>query len=82
MDGACIRHNQLPGTSRLFADYLYSFEKVSGFYQHPPQALDTLPSIARQINYPDARRVAMVAALRAQIDTLQAKLDALGGVSS
>ena len=66
MDGACIRHNQLPGTSRLFADYLYSFEKVSGFYQHPPQALDTLPSIARQINYPDARRAAMVAALRAQ----------------
>ena len=66
MDGACIRHNQLPGTSRLFADYLYSFERVSAFYRHSPRAIDALPSIAREIDYPESRRAAMVSALRGQ----------------
>ena len=66
MDGACIRHNQLPGTSRLFADYLYNFDRVAAFYRHSPRALDTLPSVAGEINYPDERRAAMVAALRGQ----------------
>jgi bacillithiol biosynthesis cysteine-adding enzyme BshC len=66
MDGACIRHTELPGTSRLFADYLYAFDRVARFYRHPPSALDTLPQVASEIEYPDARRAAMVAALRGQ----------------
>ena len=66
MDGACIRHNQLPGTSRLFADYLYSFERVAAFYRHSPSALDALPSLAREIDYPDSRRAALVSALLGQ----------------
>ena len=66
MDPACIRHNQLPGTSRLFADYLYSFERVAGYYSHNPNAIDKLPELAKAIEYPDARRDAMVTALRAQ----------------
>ena len=66
MDGACIRHTELPGTSRLFADYLYSFDRVAAFYRHSPRALDALPSVARAIDYPEARRAAMVAALRGQ----------------
>ncbi|HEY3744411.1 MAG TPA: bacillithiol biosynthesis cysteine-adding enzyme BshC [Bryobacteraceae bacterium] len=66
MDGACIRHTELPGTSRLFADYLYSFDRVAEYYRHSPQALDALPSVASAIDYPDGRRAAMVAALKAQ----------------
>ena len=66
MDGACIRHTEIPGTSRLYADYLYSFDRVDAFYRHDPRALDALPSIAHEIDYPDARRAAMVAALAAQ----------------
>ena len=66
MDGACIRHTELPGTSRLFADYLYSFDRVDAFYRHSPRALDTLPDIARKIEFPDERRAALVSALRQQ----------------
>src|SRR5947209_16815612 len=66
MDGACIRHTELPGTSRLYADYLYSFERVAAFYRHSPRALDKLPQIAREIEYSAERRAALVAALLAQ----------------
>jgi len=66
MDGACIRHTELPGTSRLYADYLYSFDRVAQFYRHSPRALDQLPRIAQEIEYPDDRRSALVAALLAQ----------------
>src|SRR5665213_2663455 len=53
MQPACIRHTDLPGTSRLFADFAYHFDRVERFYQHDPY-------------YPDDRRAAMVEALRAQ----------------
>jgi bacillithiol biosynthesis cysteine-adding enzyme BshC len=66
MDGACIRHTELPGTSRLYADYLYSFDRVAQFYRHSPRALDQLPTIAGEIEYPLERRSALVAALLAQ----------------
>ena len=66
MNGACIRQPELPGTSRLYADYLYNFDRVAAFYRYSPRALDTLPSLARNIDYPAERRAAMVAALRGQ----------------
>ena len=66
MDGACIRHTELPGTSRLYADYLYSFDRVAAFYRHSPRAIDQLPRIAQEIEYPLARRSALVAALLGQ----------------
>lgn len=68
MDAACIRHTELPGTSRLYADYLYSFDRVARFYRHAPRSAAGLTAAAAEalIDYPDSRRAAIAAALRAQ----------------
>ena len=66
MEPSCIRHTELPGTSRLFADFNYNFERVARFYSYHPHDPAALAAAARQINYPDDRRAALVHALRAQ----------------
>src|SRR6185295_4757342 len=33
MDPACLRHTELPGTSKLFADFSYHFDRVARFAQ-------------------------------------------------
>jgi bacillithiol biosynthesis cysteine-adding enzyme BshC len=66
MQPACIRHTDLPGTSQLFADFAYHFDRVSHFYQHDPHDPESFRRAAAQIQYPDDRRTAMVAALKAQ----------------
>src|SRR5580692_1687760 len=66
MGPACIRHTDLPGTSRLFADFSYRFEKVAGLYGHNPHDHASFAAAAQQINYPDHRRAAMADALAKQ----------------
>ena len=66
MQPACIRHTDLPGTSRLFADFSYHFDRVARFYRHDPHDPDSFQRAAAEIEYPGERRAAMVAALRAQ----------------
>ena len=66
MEPACIRHTDLPGTSRLFADFTYHFDRVARFYRHNPHDPAALEAAAAQVNYPDERRAAMVRALVAQ----------------
>src|SRR5580765_4644396 len=66
MQPACIRHTDLPGTSRLFADYAYHFDRLARFYQHDPHDPESFARAAAQIQYPVDRRAAMVEALRAQ----------------
>jgi bacillithiol biosynthesis cysteine-adding enzyme BshC len=68
MDCSCIRQTELPGTTRLFADLTYHPDRVAAFY---PWALhhDAFAEAARQIDFPDARRAALVAALREQNGT-------------
>lgn len=55
MEPACLRHTELPHTSRLFTDFLYQYHRVERFYTAPPST-----------GYPPERRQAMIAALRAQ----------------
>jgi bacillithiol synthase len=66
MEPSCIRQTQLPGTTRLFGDYLYDFDRVREFYG--PYFLDpeALTSAAQSIDFPEARRKALVSALREQ----------------
>ncbi|MBV9156044.1 MAG: bacillithiol biosynthesis cysteine-adding enzyme BshC [Acidobacteriaceae bacterium] len=66
MEWPCIRQTAIPGTTRLFADYLYDFNRVSAFY--PSHFADPEAQIAaiRKVDYPSARRSAMVSALREQ----------------
>src|SRR5512141_2593689 len=66
MQPACIRHTDLPGTSRLFADFAYHFDRVARFYQHDPHDPESFQRASAQSPYPDDRRAAMVEALRAQ----------------
>lgn len=57
MDPACLRHTELPNTSRLFSDFLYHYHRVERFYTAPPST-----------GYPEDRRTALVEALREQND--------------
>src|ERR1700677_4913120 len=66
MDPACLRYTDLPGTTQLFADFTYHFDRVSKFYKYDPHNPDSLRSAAGEIQYPDDRRAALVAALAAQ----------------
>ncbi|MGH9559359.1 MAG: bacillithiol biosynthesis cysteine-adding enzyme BshC, partial [Bryobacteraceae bacterium] len=66
MEPACIRHTDLPGTSRLFADFTYHFDRVQRFYRYDPHEPRSLEAAAAEIEYPDDRRQATVAALTAQ----------------
>jgi bacillithiol biosynthesis cysteine-adding enzyme BshC len=63
MESACLRHTQIPHTSQLFSDFQYHFEKVARFYAHNPHDLGSYATAASQVDYPDQRRAALVAAL-------------------
>ena len=55
MEPACLRHTELPNTSRLFSDFLYHYHRVERFYTAPPST-----------GYPEDRRPALIAALKQQ----------------
>ncbi len=64
MRSICLPHTELPGTSTLFSDYLYRFDRVSRFYGHDPHNPDDLKRAALSVQLPDERRQRLVAALR------------------
>ncbi len=66
MEAACLRHTELPHTSRLFADFCYRFDRVAPFYEHDHSDPAAYARAAARIDYPDDRRAAMVDVLRAQ----------------
>jgi bacillithiol biosynthesis cysteine-adding enzyme BshC len=66
MQPACIRQNELPGTSKLFADFTHHFDRVAQFYRHDPGDPASFARAAAEIDYPDSRRAALVEALAAQ----------------
>jgi bacillithiol biosynthesis cysteine-adding enzyme BshC len=66
MEPACIRHTEIPGTTRLFADFSYNFDRVARFYRHNPHAPASLAAAARELDYPDQRRAALANALKDQ----------------
>jgi bacillithiol biosynthesis cysteine-adding enzyme BshC len=76
MESACLRHTQIPHTSALFSDFQYHFDKVARFYAHNPHDGRSYAVAAREIAYPDDRRAALVAALRAS-NSETASLDLL-----
>jgi bacillithiol biosynthesis cysteine-adding enzyme BshC len=72
MEPGCLRHTELPHTSRLFSDFLYHYHRVERFYTAPPST-----------GYPEERRAALVAALAEQNDNTAAleKLAQTGAVT-
>ena len=66
MDPACLRHTEIPGTSKLFADLSYHFDRVARFYRHNPHQRESFAVAAREVSYPEDRRAAMAKVLEAQ----------------
>jgi len=62
----CLPYSAIPHTTRLFADYLGSFEKMRGFYSRPPLERDWVGEQARSLNYDAARRRAVAGILERQ----------------
>lgn len=62
MECSCVRHADVPGTSKLFTDLIHNFDRVSDLYPFPPNDIDSLVA-ASNFDFPDARRAALVAAL-------------------
>jgi bacillithiol synthase len=60
MECTCVRQTELPGTTRLFADLIYHPDRTAAFYSSP----QSFSEAASQIDFPDDRRAALVAALR------------------
>jgi bacillithiol biosynthesis cysteine-adding enzyme BshC len=66
MEPSCVRQDLIPGTSRLFSDYLYDFQRVSCFYPAGEPAVEQVVELARNLEFPAQRRSDIVAALALQ----------------
>src|SRR5207244_1221908 len=60
------RFTEIPHTSRLFSDLLYHLDRVQQFYPYNPLDPASYRAAASAIQYPDARRTALVSALEQQ----------------
>ena len=66
MECHCIKHSEIPHSSRLFTDLLYHFDRVSAFYPHNPMDSGSFQAAAKAVNYPAAVRAEVVAVLEEQ----------------
>jgi len=67
MESACLRHNEIPGSSKLFVDFQYHFDRVARYYDGGwPGDPESFRLAAEKLHYPDDRRAALVDALREQ----------------
>src|SRR5580698_7217490 len=62
MECSCVRHTDVPGTSKLFADLIYHFDRVEDLYPYRPNDIQTLVR-ASGFDFPAARRAALIQAL-------------------
>src|ERR1700723_1176513 len=66
MHCSCFRQTALPNTSRLMGDVLYHPDRTAAFYRHPLRALAAYQSAVSEVQFPQDRRDALVAALSVQ----------------
>ena len=66
MHCTCVRHSDLPNTTRLFADVLYHPDRTAAFYQHPFRELDSFRAAAASTGLSPERRGSLVRALQVQ----------------
>jgi bacillithiol biosynthesis cysteine-adding enzyme BshC len=65
MECHCIPTRDLPHITKLFADFLDEFERVAGFYAHPPTEKG-IAQAAREVRYSGEMREQVVAVLGEQ----------------
>ena len=66
MKSECLPFSQVPHTTNLFGDFLYSFEKVERFYPRTPFFQQWAKDEASRVRYELARRERMAAILQRQ----------------
>lgn len=66
MESSCVRQTLIPGTSKLFGDFLYQFDRIQDFFPWYFGNFDDLVQSARAVNFPENRRSEIVRALRKQ----------------
>jgi bacillithiol biosynthesis cysteine-adding enzyme BshC len=69
MDCRALEFSQLPHQPKLFLAYLEKFEKVKGFYAHPP-TMQAVTKGTRKLDYPAERRAKVAAILSRQNSAL------------
>src|SRR5579864_7147831 len=65
MDCRPLAFRQLPHQPKLFLTYLEKYEKVKGFYAHPP-TMQAVTKATRKLDYPAERRAEVAAILGKQ----------------
>ena len=66
MSAECLPLSQLPAVTRLYADYLTAFDRVSRYYPRPPLARDWFADEVAKISYDNARRAKVADILERQ----------------
>ena len=66
METVCLRHTEIPHTTRLFSDFQYHFDRLARFYGHNPADAASYATAARDLAFPADRRAELVTALRAR----------------
>lgn len=64
MECTCVRHTDLPHTTRLFADLVYHPERLAPYYFHAARSLGACEAAAREVDLSAEKRAALVEALR------------------
>ena len=80
MDQECLPFRDVPGTSRLFLDFLQRSPQARPFYPSSTLSLDELANHARGISIPIERRKAVAEALLRQNRTWNASPKALANI--
>ena len=63
MQCTCVRHTDLPNTSKLFADLICHFDRVKDLYPWAPNNIDEIVK-ASSFDFPNERRAQLIDALR------------------
>lgn len=66
MSCSCLRHTDIPHTSKLFADLIYHYDGVQAFYPHHPFKPESFTAAAAQIKLDPAHRAQLADGLAAE----------------
>ncbi|MFL6452034.1 MAG: bacillithiol biosynthesis cysteine-adding enzyme BshC [Bryobacteraceae bacterium] len=69
MEPSCVRQTSIPGTSKLFGDFLYHFDRVQQYFPWYFGNFEDLQRSAKTVVFPESRRAEIVRALRTQNPT-------------
>jgi bacillithiol synthase len=76
----CLPFTQIPHTTDLFRDFLYSYEKVQSFYPRSPHFQQWIKDEAARLQYDPGRRERLAAVLRRQNQSWEASAKTLENI--